>query len=409
MLYKYRFRLLYYLLGSFLLLFYDNTVLCFFFVLRFKMHANNDDLDISAKFDYYDMLTPHLTRKHEAHAVVSIIEKIVRLWDYDVSTFFRLLQKISLNCEGKKNVFVTCKCTKDTHLKLCKYSKYMLRSEEHYVFNFDNTEKLEMVFSSGPDNIRLNHIVFSILSVVANNSLDRRGLDHSLALRVQEFWPVVEQEAATSHKRPAEHSAEENVESKRLAEPTPPNSIEYNQDTSVLEECAHVDLDSKRLAEPSPPNTIEYNPDASVLEEWAHVDLDSSRSDSHTLSDFLNGLERECSVDIQTPSPAPAPQEEIDVFNLLNTQPSSKGSLEVSTPFVSESDSYAQLLEAQRNLQSKYKLLESNFKYVSNKYDVLVEFSAHVVNENTRLNTFLHSRLPDDEELLAAIQRLQPK
>jgi len=36
MLYKYRFLLLYHLLGLFLLLIYDNTVLCFFFYLRLK-------------------------------------------------------------------------------------------------------------------------------------------------------------------------------------------------------------------------------------------------------------------------------------------------------------------------------------------------------------------------------------
>ena len=307
-------------------------------------------------------------------------------------------------------MFVTCNCSTGVHLKLCKYVNRMLQSAHHFVFNFDNAEKLEMVCSCDPDNISLNHIVFSVLSVVANYSLDRRGIDHAHALRVRDFWPSgqVKQEADTSHKRSAEHNTEENGKSKRLVEPSPPNSVEHNQ----------------------------Y---ASVLEEWAHVDLGSNYSDSHTISEFLDGLEREHRVDLQTPTPSPAPQEEIvsavpdifehsnihmreggenspiDIFDLLNTQLSPIGPLEASTP-INPKSRYEQLLSEHRKLQSSYALLESslasvqcNFICVTNKYENLVNFSARLAIEYNRTTPFLQVRLPDDEELHSAIRRLQPE
>ena len=79
----------------------------------------------------------------------------------------------------------------------------------------------------------------------------------------------------------------------------------------------------------------------------------------------------------------------------------------MSTPVDSESSSYTQLLDAHRKLQSSYALLESNFILVSNKHAILVDISARLANEYNRLTPFLQVRLPDDEELHAAVRRLQ--
>jgi len=89
---------------------------------------------------YFALLKPHLTGKQDGRVVIGNVEKIVRLWDFNLPKFFEAFHKISVSCSGKKNVFVSCNCSTDAHLKLCKYGQRMLENVEHFVFNFDNAK-----------------------------------------------------------------------------------------------------------------------------------------------------------------------------------------------------------------------------------------------------------------------------